>query len=98
MKTGIYKSPNGEELNVIEVDEENKKVLVDYGNGETTWWGEGDYQYWTSTEETESEPIPEEQPQEEAQVEKPPKKKAVPQKKTVVKKPAAKPKTKTKKK
>ena len=54
MKIGKYISPSGELQNVIQVDEENKRVEVDYGT-HCHWWGEVDYQTWVSEDEEETE-------------------------------------------
>lgn len=53
MKTGKYISPSGETLEVIQVDEENKRVEVDYGT-HCHWWGETEYSTWELVNEEEN--------------------------------------------
>ena len=66
MQTGLYKDSGGGEQNVIEVDNDGKRVLVYYGEGKTVWYGEEDYSTWSYIEpepelpeEPEVTPIPE---------------------------------------
>lgn len=46
METGKYKTPDGQTLNVVEVDVPNKSVRVDLGSGQSKWYSEPEYSTW----------------------------------------------------
>lgn len=56
MKIGLYKDKGGGDQNVIVVDEESNKVLVDYGGGRVVWYGQQEYSTWTFVE-LDAEPV-----------------------------------------
>lgn len=54
MKTGQYKTPTGETVNVVQIDEENKRVEVAYAE-HNHWWGEEDYKTWEAIQDDANE-------------------------------------------
>lgn len=50
METGKFKTPAGEILNVVQTNEENRQVLVDYGE-RRAWHPEEEYLTWEKVEE-----------------------------------------------
>jgi len=53
MKNGKYKNRQGEDINVIDFDAENKIALVKLSSGGQKWFAESDYGTWVSNDTAE---------------------------------------------